>query len=625
MMDTFEDRLRAELVAWADDAPVTEAAAPPPVPSRLSRPRPWLAVAAAAAVVVLVAGVLVRQRSDDEQVRVIDDTATTVLRTAIGGLGVRGLDADADRLVLLPTVDARLYVLDPVDGRLVDALDVPDHIEGVQLAGDAVLASRFEPDEVLRIDLETGAVTARAGFASQPAIVQFGGSVWVADDTPAGPILHQLDEESFDEVGRIDLPAPAGFLSSGAEHLWMASLGSEAAVVRIDPVSGRTDLVDLQAAVGERTRAIDVGSDGRVWATVGDRVVGIDPVTLEVVADVDVGRTPLDLAIGGSTIWVSNIADGTVSRLDVDQDPPALRTMVVGLGPAGLAPVAGGVWVSLNQEGGLVRIGEQAELPTAVVADVEQVVETPGGEVYVRCAGRHEPGRPTVVLEADLRQGAGSWGSVEADLATTGRVCATDRALLHPDAPTTVGGRSPGDLADDLLVALASVGEPGPFVVIAHGWGALPAELLAVRHRASVAGLVLLDPLSIDLYDELRPRLDARERAALDESLRSDPDLAGTEAGIEELRAAGTFGTLPLIVVAADPEVLRAEALRATGEQPVITPELLGRLQQELAGWSVIGELTVARSSGHRIAWDEPAAVLEAVDRVVRASAPAGG
>jgi pimeloyl-ACP methyl ester carboxylesterase len=250
---------------------------------------------------------------------------------------------------------------------------------------------------------------------------------------------------------------------------------------------------------------------------------------------VHVGRRPHTLVADDGVIWVSNFDDGTISRIDPSTDPPSVTTSVAGIRPGSLEAGFGSLWVSLHQEAAVLRVGARAILPPAPEADVVEYVDTPGGEVYIRCSGTPVVRRPTVVLEADHGRGAGSWAAVEPELSSRGRVCATDRALVGRAAETAVAGRSARELASDLRIALQHVGEVGPYVVVGHGWGALPAQMFAHDFPGEVVGLVLVTPLPPTWFDEVRPLLSAEGAAGMDAALRDDPELSGTAKSIRQL------------------------------------------------------------------------------------------
>lgn len=98
--------------------------------------------------------------------------------------------------------------------------------------------------------------------------------------------------------------------------------------------------------------------------------------------------------------------------------------------------------------------------------------------------------RPTVVLEAGIAASSVSWELVRQQLAGLARVCVYDRAGLGwSDA-----AHSPLTL-ENILADLGALVEK-PFVLVGHSFGGLIALEYACRHRADLAGLVLVDALA---------------------------------------------------------------------------------------------------------------------------------
>lgn len=91
-------------------------------------------------------------------------------------------------------------------------------------------------------------------------------------------------------------------------------------VRRLDPRTNR-----VVASVAERPAGVDfprynalAGGGGYLWASdaIDNTVLKIDPRTNELVASIGVGRVPGQIAVGSRSIWVLNVEDRTVSRID---------------------------------------------------------------------------------------------------------------------------------------------------------------------------------------------------------------------------------------------------------------------------------------------------------------------
>jgi pimeloyl-ACP methyl ester carboxylesterase len=111
-------------------------------------------------------------------------------------------------------------------------------------------------------------------------------------------------------------------------------------------------------------------------------------------------------------------------------------------------------------------------------------------------------GRPAVVLDAALGEpGSLAWAGVMPLVAPLARVLAYDRAGIgasDPVSPLTLAAQ-----IDDLAAVARQAG--GHCVLAGHSWGALLAQLVALRHPELVAGLVLVDPADEQFLAALTP------------------------------------------------------------------------------------------------------------------------
>jgi len=129
-----------------------------------------------------------------------------------------------------------------------------------------------------------------------------------------------------------------------------------------------------------------------------------------------------------------------------------------------------------------------------------RLVDIGGRRLHLNCVGS---GSPTVVLFP----GAGDLSSVMTWIASSvsrsTRVCAWDRAGRgwSDDADGPQDGVA---LSRDLHVLLERAQERGPFVLAGHSFGGLAALNYAVRYPDEVAGMVLLDGTSTEMFTRLR-------------------------------------------------------------------------------------------------------------------------
>src|SRR6478752_5632390 len=155
---------------------------------------------------------------------------------------------------------------------------------------------------------------------------------------------------------------------------------------------------------------------------------------------------------------------------------------------------------------------------------VDGLVDIGGGRsIYATCTGR---GSPTVVLIAGKGNGAQDWqellapgdpahdapgddvsagmGALEPSdaavfpaTARLTRVCTYDRPDVRSEGPDISTSRPQPHTVDqdvdDLRALLTALGEPPPYVLVAHSYGGLIASLFAQTDPQPVGGLVVVD------------------------------------------------------------------------------------------------------------------------------------
>ena len=102
-------------------------------------------------------------------------------------------------------------------------------------------------------------------------------------------------------------------------------------------------------------------------------------------------------------------------------------------------------------------------------------------------------GDPTVIFEAGLGATYLDFMTIQKQVAQFTRACTYDRAGLGWSKGSS-RPRTAQNAAEELLVALGQAGITNPVLMVAHSYGALVAESIAVEAPDKLAGLILLDP-----------------------------------------------------------------------------------------------------------------------------------
>jgi len=114
-------------------------------------------------------------------------------------------------------------------------------------------------------------------------------------------------------------------------------------------------------------------------------------------------------------------------------------------------------------------------------------------------------GAPPVVLEAGIAGSSAGWALVQPSIAEFTRVASYDRAGLGwSDAARAE--RSVQQMVGELRALLSAAKIPGPFILVGHSFGSLLVRAYAHSFPDEVAGLVLLDPVSIEYWSRCSQR-----------------------------------------------------------------------------------------------------------------------
>lgn len=259
-----------------------------------------------------------------------------------------------------------------------------------------------------------------------------------------------------------------------------------------------------------------------------------------------------------------------------------------------------------------------------------------GRRLYLECHGR---GRPTVVLEAGLRNRGDVWiartdvtpgTTVVPAVARFTRVCVYDRpgTTLSPGrfsrSDPVPMPRTAADAVRDLHALLGTARIPGPYVLGGHSLGGLIVRLYAATHPRQVAGLVLVDALAEFVQNAMTPAAFAAFDALNNGPVPEFADYTDLERipfvrSFRQMRRAARRHPLRGIPV----------SVISRGQTTVLPPGLPGGLTTAVLrrAWTYeqrrLARLrgarhVVARRSGHYVMVTQPGLVTREIRRAVR-------
>jgi streptogramin lyase/predicted Ser/Thr protein kinase len=104
-------------------------------------------------------------------------------------------------------------------------------------------------------------------------------------------------------------------------------------------------------------------SGGGLSAVSPNHVGVIDPTSNKLVGEVAVGRDPDAVAVGADAVWVTNVEDETLSRIDPDTISATPSTITIGGYPSDVTVGGGSVWVALGPLAEVVRVNPKTGTP----------------------------------------------------------------------------------------------------------------------------------------------------------------------------------------------------------------------------------------------------------------------
>jgi pimeloyl-ACP methyl ester carboxylesterase len=114
-------------------------------------------------------------------------------------------------------------------------------------------------------------------------------------------------------------------------------------------------------------------------------------------------------------------------------------------------------------------------------------------------------GAPAVILESGIAASSLSWTLAQPEIAKFTRVVSYDRAGLGWSA-ACAAPRTLDAMLDEFDAMLEAAAVPPPYILVGHSFGGLLIRAWAFRHPDRTAGLILVDPVSLEYWGSCSQR-----------------------------------------------------------------------------------------------------------------------
>jgi virginiamycin B lyase len=244
--------------------------------------------------------------------------------------------------------------IDPKANAIVDTITVgKEPCSGLAAGFGSLWVPNCGDSTVSRVDLKTGKIAATLKLTignDEGGLAAGAGSVWMMTD--AKGTLARIDPATNAVVAEIYV-APGSFaVAFGEDAVWVTS--SEKSVVT--RVNAHTNVIEKTIPVGPKPRFLAVGA-GAVWTiNQGDGTISrIDVKTNAVVATIDAGIPGPggEIAVGEGSVWATSF-EYPITRID----PSTNRVAQQFYGPGGdsIRVGHGSVWLSNLRQGNVWRL-----------------------------------------------------------------------------------------------------------------------------------------------------------------------------------------------------------------------------------------------------------------------------
>lgn len=224
----------------------------------------------------------------------------------------------------------------------------------IPACGDGSLL-RLDPRTLkVKATIHTGAADLRGTIAASPD------SVWIIAD--GKQTILRIDPDQDAVVAELRVPPGCANLTFAETSLWLTCAAGNK-VLRINPA---TNLIDKRIDVGANPVAL-VSGQSAIWVLCGKegKIDRIDPKTDKVTKSLDLMTpdTTGAMAFGEGFLWVTQ-PGFPLTRLELTDDKEKVAQQFWGEGGGGILSSAGALWISNLNNGTISRIDPKLVLAT---------------------------------------------------------------------------------------------------------------------------------------------------------------------------------------------------------------------------------------------------------------------
>jgi ABC-type transport system substrate-binding protein/class 3 adenylate cyclase len=348
-----------------------------------------------------------------------------------------------------------VVALDP-SGSIAATVSVGARPVAITSGAGALWVANLDDQSVTRVNLSSREFVRNIPIGGAPtALAATRTAVWVTDGTGG---VSKIDPR-YDRLTFTRPPAASGWFFSGTVRPMLNAFGSlwvvnpDGYVSRLHPDSARGI---GSVGVGNGPSAIAAGA-GSVWVTnsADGTVTRIDPTTL-VPTPIPVGHGPAAVAVNAAGVWIANAGDNTLVRVDTGTNAVAGTTRV-GNGPTAVLATPTALWVANGRDGTVTRHDPRSGkmIGTTRVGGTPDALASADGHVWVAVAAA-PPRQPEAggVARLTIRD---DFASLDPALSFAGQVLYATCANLvtYPDKPAPEGSRIVPEVAEAVPVPTA--------------------------------------------------------------------------------------------------------------------------------------------------------------------------